>query len=78
MASEAEGVPDGMKVHPTGHVFCTGPAGVWLFAPDGRHLGTLAPPEVPANCCFRPGYESLVLTARTSVYEVELRGLNLT
>lgn len=36
------GVPDGMKVDGAGNVYCTGPDGIWVFDPAGRHLGILA------------------------------------
>jgi sugar lactone lactonase YvrE len=29
-------MPDGMKVDAAGRVFCTGPGGVWVYAPDGE------------------------------------------
>ena len=36
------GVPDGMKVDVEGHVYCTGPGGIWMFDPHGTPLGTIA------------------------------------
>jgi gluconolactonase len=36
------GVADGMKVDVEGNVYCTGPGGIWIFAPSGTHLGTIA------------------------------------
>lgn len=35
------GVPDGMKIDAAGNVYCTGPDGIWVFSPAGRHIGTL-------------------------------------
>ena len=49
-AEKEDGLPDGMKVDAQGNVYATGPGGVWVFAPDGRRLGTIKPPEAPANC----------------------------
>ena len=34
-SEETDGVPDGMKVDQQGRVYCTGPGGTWVFAPDG-------------------------------------------
>ena len=48
-SDEKEGVPDGMKVDVEGRVYCTGPGGTWVFAPDGSRLGIIRTPEVPAN-----------------------------
>ena len=39
------GRPDGMKVDCLGNLWCTGPGGVWVFSPDGEHLGSLRVPE---------------------------------
>jgi gluconolactonase len=72
-SSETDGVPDGMKVDQQGNVYCTGPGGTWVFAPDGTKLGIIQTPEVPANLAFGgPDLKTLFFTARTSVYT--LRG----
>ena len=36
----------------TGNVFATGPGGVFVFDPDGKHLGTIATGVPTANCGF--------------------------
>jgi gluconolactonase len=73
-SDEPDGVPDGMKVDVEGNVYCTGPGGVWVFSPDGRHLGTIRPPEIPANLAFGgPDRKTLFFTARTSVYATRVK-----
>jgi gluconolactonase len=73
-SDETDGVPDGMKVDVEGRVFCTGPGGTWVFAPDGSRLGIIRTPEVPANLAFGgPDLRTLFLTARTSVYTLRVR-----
>jgi gluconolactonase len=47
-----EGKPDGMKADTEGRVYCTGPGGVHVFAPDGSLLGVIRLPEQCRNLCF--------------------------
>ena len=67
-----EGLPDGMKVDAKGNVFATGPGGIWVFSPEGKHLGTIKPTEVPANCNWGDDGRSLYMTARTGLYRIKL------
>ena len=68
-SDETDGVPDGMKVDVEGRVYCTGPGGTWVFAPDGKRIGIIRTPEVPANLAFGgPDLRTIFFTARTSVY----------
>jgi sugar lactone lactonase YvrE len=67
------GVPDGMKVDADGHVFCTGPGGVWVFGDNGRQIGRIVMPEVTANLAWGDAdWQTLYLTASTSLYRVRL------
>jgi gluconolactonase len=61
-----------MKVDSQGNLYATGPGGVWVFAPDGKHLGTIKPPETPANCGWAEDGKTLYITARTGVYRIKL------
>jgi gluconolactonase len=70
MASDDPGVPDGLKVDTRGNVFCTGPGGVWVCRADGRFLGRIVLPELPANLAWGEDGSALFLTARTSVYRL--------
>jgi gluconolactonase len=66
-----DGLPDGLKVDRSGTIFATGPGGVFLFQPDGAHLGTVRIPETPANVGWGDeDGKSLYVTAKTSVYRV--------
>jgi gluconolactonase len=73
-SDEPDGVPDGMKVDVEGRIYCTGPGGTWVFAPDGTHLGIIRTPEIPANLAFGgPDLRTLFFTARTSVYTMRMK-----
>jgi gluconolactonase len=43
------GSPDGMKVDQKGNIYSTGPGGIWIFSPAGKHLGTIDLPGSTAN-----------------------------
>jgi gluconolactonase len=64
---------DGIKVDELGNLYVCGPGGVWVLAPDGRHLGTLRLPEDPHNLAWGDADgRALYITALTSVYRLRL------
>jgi gluconolactonase len=66
-----DGVPDGMKVDRAGNIYATGPAGVMIFTPEGKLLGYIQLPEIPANLNWGDADgKALYITARTSLYRV--------
>ena len=70
---DERGVPDGMKVDSEGHVFCTGPDGVWVFGDNGRVVGKIHMPEVTANLAWGDAdWQTLYLTGSTSLYRLRL------
>ena len=71
--SEKEpGNPDGFKVDEKGNLWASGPGGLWIISPEGKHLGTIKMPEVPANCNWGDDWKSLYITARTGLYRIKL------
>ena len=77
---QADGLPDGLKVDRAGTIYATGPGGVWIFSPEGKHIGKIEPPETPANLHWGDADgKTLYITARTSVYRtrVETGGIVL-
>ena len=68
-----EGVPDGMKVDRAGNIYGTALTGVQIFSSDGKRLGTIVTPEIPANCAWGDADgKTLYITARTSIYRIRL------
>jgi gluconolactonase len=67
-----KGLPDGMKLDALGNLYCAGPGGVWVFSPDGSHLGTIKTPETPANCNWGDDGKTLYITAESGVYRIRL------
>jgi gluconolactonase len=64
---------DGMKVDREGHLFVSGPGGVWVISPQGKHLGTIQAPELPANMAFGDADgRTLYMAARTGIYRMRL------
>jgi len=51
-AKGLKGLPDGLKVDVQGNVWATGPGGVLILNPAGRHLGTLLTGEATGNCAW--------------------------
>jgi gluconolactonase len=74
VTGEGEGTPDGMKIDSVGHLYCCGPGGVHVFAPDRRCLGVILVPEPVANFTWGDDdLKSLFLTASTSLYRTRTR-----
>jgi gluconolactonase len=68
------GVPDGMRVDVAGNVWVTGPGGIWVWDPDGHHIGTVLMPESPANLNWGDAdNRTLYITAKTSVYRIKTK-----
>lgn len=54
-----------------GHVYATGPGGVWVLTSDGKHLGTIRLPEAGANLAWGdPDRRGLYIMSRRSVYRI--------
>ncbi len=67
-----DGGPDGLKVDRHGNLFAAGPGGVYVFAPDGAHLGTLETGVPTSNVAWGEDGSVLYVTASTSVYRIRL------
>jgi len=65
------GVPDGMKIDRKGHLFVSGPNGIWVWNSKGVHIGTVQMPHGMANLTWGgPNYSKLYITAGNTIYEL--------
>ncbi len=62
-AGKEKGLPDGLKVNKKGYLFATGPGGVWVLSPEGKHLGTIKTTQATSNCAFDTDEKTLYITA---------------
>jgi gluconolactonase len=73
-ADKAPGNPDGMKVDAKGNLYSTGPGGIWIISPDGKHLGTILLPETGTNMNFGDADgKTLYITDRRSLARIRLK-----
>ena len=74
--SDGPGLPDGMVMASSGHLFATGPGGVWILEPSGEPLGRINPGRAVANCAFGEDGFTLFLTAHDRLVRarVKVRG----
>ncbi len=70
-SAPGEDALDGIKVDQQGHLYVSGPGGLWILSPDGKHLGTLNGPEHPHNLAWGDDDgKTLYLAAQTSIYRI--------
>ncbi|MFT3868334.1 MAG: SMP-30/gluconolactonase/LRE family protein [Nibricoccus sp.] len=67
------GVPDGFRVDREGNLWATGPGGVLILNPEGKHLGTIVTGQATANCTFGPDGRELYITADGELLRVRLK-----
>lgn len=70
---DREGGPDGLEVDTKGHLFAAGPEGVYVFAPDGKHLGTMFTGVPTANVEWGDDGSTLYVAANHRILRVRLR-----
>jgi gluconolactonase len=74
LSKESErGITDGMRVDTKGNLYETGPGGVWIISPEGKHLGTIRAPEQATNMGFGDAdKKTLYIAARTGIYRIRV------
>jgi len=65
------GAFDGMKVDEQGHLFATGPGGIWIVAPDGTVLGVIEMGQPTANLGWGGDGSVLYITSNHELYRMK-------
>ena len=64
---------DGMKIDVKGNLYLSGPGGLWIISPEGKHLGTIVGPEHPHNLAWGgEDRKTLYLAAQTGLYRLTI------
>lgn len=64
---------DGLKVDQQGNLYVSGPGGLWVISPSGKHLGTIIAPKHVHNMAWGDDDgKTLYLCARTALYRTRL------
>jgi gluconolactonase len=65
---------DGMKVDQKGNLYVSGPGGLWIISPAGKHVGTIIGPMHPHNLAWGgEDGKTLYLAARAGLYRMPLK-----
>ncbi|MBX7495776.1 SMP-30/gluconolactonase/LRE family protein [Qipengyuania sp. 6B39] len=77
--ASSPGLPDGMAMAVTGHLFLAGPGGVLVIDEGGTCLGRIATGRATANCAFGEDGRTLFITAQDRLLAVRtrVRGLGM-
>jgi gluconolactonase len=67
------GLPDGFKIDTAGNLWATGPGGVLVITPEGKHLGTIVTGQSTSNCAFGDDGRTLYITADMYLMRVKLK-----
>ncbi len=64
---------DGIKVDQQGNLYVSGPGGLWVLSPEGKHLGTIYAPRHAHNMAWGDADgKTLYLCARSGLYKMRL------
>jgi len=73
LAQKLPGMPDGLKVAKSGHLFASGPGGIYILSPEGKKLGLISTGKAIANCAFGEDGKTLFLTSSDMIAKVRLK-----
>jgi gluconolactonase len=71
--AKGEDAIDGIKVDQQGNLYVSGPGGLWVISPEGKHLGTIIAPKHIHNFAWGDADgQTLYLCARSGLYRMQL------
>lgn len=73
VAPERKGLPDGLKVDAQGNLWATGPGGVLILSPTGKHLGSILTGQATSNCAWGDDGGTLYITSDMFLYRVKTK-----
>jgi len=68
-----KGLPDGMKVDVKGNLWATGPGGVLVLTPEGKHLGTILTGVNTGNLCFGEDGSTLFIMCDKAIGRIKTK-----
>lgn len=72
-SATGEDALDGIKVDQRGNLYVSGPGGLWVISPEGKHLGTIIAPKHIHNMAWGDeDGKTLYLCARSGLYRIRL------
>ncbi len=72
-SAKGEDALDGIKVDVQGNLYVSGPGGLWILSPQGKHLGTIIAPKHPHNMAWGDDDgKTLYLAAQSAIYKIRL------
>jgi gluconolactonase len=72
-SAPGEDAIDGMKIDERGNLYVSGPGGIWVISPQGKHLGTIIAPMHPHNLAWGDDdHQTLYLTAKSGLYRIHM------
>lgn len=72
-SAAGEDAIDGIKIDQEGNLYVSGPGGLWVISPEGKHLGTIITPRHAHNFAWGdPDGKTLYLCARNGLYRMRL------
>jgi gluconolactonase len=70
--NKGKGLPDGLKMDSKGYIYASGPTGIWVFNPSGKHIATIKIKEHASNVALDDTESYLYITANMYLLRVKL------